>query len=120
MTFNPSQQLAIYVLAQALIKADGMVHTLENVCWNTVALKLHWLEPADDDLDACSVDEALAVVATMSADEKRFLAAFFTMIVLADERLTTEEQDLLHRIITTAQMPALPYAQCPAILNEYL
>jgi len=119
LLFSQDEQMSIRYLVQALIKADGLVLPEENVCWNTIALKLGWeLEkhvfPADYELNT-----ALAALAVMDEDKKRFASAFFTMIILADEQIAPEEAELFRRISEVASLPAIPHPACPTILNEY-
>ena len=92
----------------------------ENVCWNTIALKMGWQAehrefPAGYDLSA-----ATGVLTDMDEDHKRFALAFFTMIILADEQISPEEAEMLHTISTQAQLPQIAIEDCNSVLENYL
>ena len=118
MTFTTKEQIAIRFLVQELIKADGLVLPVENVCWNTVSLKMKWPEPDADELAAFNMEKALAVLDLMDEEKKRFAKAFFKMIILADERIAPEEQALLNRINDAAHLPILSIADATKLLEH--
>ena len=51
LEFSQQEQLSIQYLVQCLIKADGLVLPEENVCWNTISLKMKWEESAPEVLE---------------------------------------------------------------------
>ena len=120
LLFTPEEQLCIHYYVQAIIKADRLIRPEENVCRNTIMLKMKWPEPDSKAIAAYSDENAVAVLAAMDDDKKRFVTAFFTMILLADQQIAPEEMDLLHRITVAAQLPHIPTKECAEVLNSYL
>lgn len=121
LVFTNEEQMCISYLVQCLIKADGLVSPEENVCWNTISIKLGWLEHEQikfsEDYD---IKEALSILIKMDNDQKRFTVAFFKMIVLADQQIAPEEMDLLEEIIRGGELPEVAIVNCAAVLEDYL
>ena len=121
LVFTNEEQMCISYLVQCLIKADGLVAPEENVCWNTIAIKLGW--PESDKVliaEGYELNNALSVLSVMNADKKRFATAFFKMIVLADQQIAPEEMDLLEEIVRGGLLPEIHVAECAIVLDEYL
>ena len=120
LVFTQEEQMGIHCLVQCLIKADGLVHPEENVCWNTIFLKMGWTPVAQDVIANYEQSVAVATLAAMDEDKKRFATAFFTMIILADQRVAPEEAELLKKYTTEACLPEIPRADCASVLEQYL
>ena len=120
MTFSQSEQYSIHYLVQELIRADRLVLLEENVCWNTVSLKMGWGIVDADTFAHMTMADAIDILAQMDKDKKRFAAAFFVMIILADQHVAPEEVSLLKTITEQAQLPHIPTADCPDTLEQYV
>ena len=120
LKFSKQEQLSIQYLVQCLIKADGLVLPEENVCWNTISLKMKWEEAVPEVLEAVDSKEAIKILALMDEDKKRFLKAFFFMIILADQHIAPEEMGLLQEISREAQLPDILMADCASVLEQYI
>ena len=119
LNFTNEEQISIAYLVQCLIKADGLNLLVENVCWNTVALKMGWEAERSDFPEGYDQNAALAVLAGLDEDKKRFSAAFFRMIILADGKIAPEEAELLRLFSSHAQLPEIPAAECNNVLEAY-
>lgn len=121
LVFTEEEQLSINYLVNSLIKADGLILPEENVCWNTISIKMGWKEMETSQIEELSNKSiALSLLEKMSNDKKRFSIAFFKMIVLADQIIAPEEMELLEEIIRRAKLPEVTIAECATILDEYL
>lgn len=120
LKFSKQEQLSIQYLVQCLIKADGLVLPEENVCWNTISLKMKWEEAVPEVLETVDSKEAIKILALMDEDKKRFLKAFFFMIILADQHIAPEEMGLLQEISREAQLPDILMADCASVLEQYI
>ena len=120
LDFTQEEQMSIHYLVQCLIKADGLILPVENVCWNTIFLKMGWASVDEDTIANYEQSVAVATLAAMDEDKKRFATAFFTMIILADQRVAPEEAELLKKYTTEAHLPEIPTADCASVLEEYL
>ena len=116
LNFTNDEQVSIAYLVQCLIKADGLSILVENVCWNTVALKMGWEVERSVFPEGYDKNAALMVLADMDDDKKRFVAAFFKMIILADGKIAPEEAELLHVFSTQAKLPEITIEDCINIL----
>jgi hypothetical protein len=119
LNFTNEEQISIAYLAQCLIKADGLSLLVENVCWNTVALKMGWEVERIDFPETYDQNAALAVLDGMDEDKKRFVTALFTMIILADGKIAPEEAELLHLILSQAHMLEITAEECNNVLEGY-
>lgn len=121
LLFTPEEQNCITYLVQCLIKADGLVSPEENVCWNTIVIKLGWQESENITFsDGYDLDTALNELSKMDTDKKRFAIAFFKMIILADQQIAPEEMDLLGEIILKGNLMEVAITDCAHVLEEYL
>ena len=120
LKFSKQEQLSIHYLVQCLIKADGLVSPEENVCWNTISLKMKWEEAVPEVLETVDSKEVIKILALMDEDKKRFLKAFFFMIILADQHIAPEEMGLLQEISREAQLPDILMADCASVLEQYI
>lgn len=121
LLFTNDEQNCITYLVQSLIKADGLVSPEENVCWNTIVIKLGWKESDKIVLnEKYDLDKALSELSKMDTDKKRFAIAFFKMIILADQQIAPEEMDLLGEIIRKGNLMEVAIIDCANILEEYL
>lgn len=121
LQFTNEEQMCITYLVQCLIKADGLISPEENVCWNTIAIKLGWSESHQISFNEdYELSTACSVLHGMDNEKKRFAAAFFKTIVLADQRIAPEEMDLLEEIIRGGILPEILTAECATILDECL
>ena len=120
LKFSKQEQLSIQYLVQCLIKADGLVLPEENVCWNTISLKMKWEESAPEVLETVDFHDAIEILVPMDEDKKRFVKAFFFMIILADQHIAPEEMGLLQEISREAQLPEIPVADCASVLEQYI
>ena len=121
LLFANEEQNCITYLVQCLIKADGLVSPEENVCWNTIVIKLGWNDTDKLILnEEYDLDKALSELSKMDADKKRFAIAFFKMIILADQQIAPEEMDLLGEIIRKGNLMEVAIIDCANILEEYL
>lgn len=119
LSFTNEEQISIAYLVQRLIKADGMCLLVENVCWNTIALKMGWEAERSDFPEGYDQSSALAVLDGMDEDKKRFAAAFFTMIILADGKIAPQEAELLHLFLSKAHLPEMAVDACNNVLESY-
>lgn len=119
LNFTNEEQTSIAYLVKCLIEADGLTFLVENVCWITVALKMGWEAERKDFPEGYDKNSALDVLLKMDEDKKRFAAAFFTMIILADGKIAPEEAELLHEIMTKANMLDIASEECNSVLEEY-
>lgn len=121
LLFTNAEQECITYLVRCLIKADGLVSPEENVCWNTIVIKLGWQESdkiiSNEEYD---LDKALFELSKMDTDKKRFAIAFFKMIILADQHIAPEEMDLLGEIILKGNVMEVAITDCAHVLEEYL
>jgi len=121
LLFTNDEQNCITYLVQCLIKADGLVSPEENVCWNTVAIKLGWQESDNVTFnERYDLYTALTELSKMDINKKRFAIAFFKMIILADQQIAPEEMDLLGEIIFKGNLMEVAISDCAHVLDEYL
>ena len=92
LDFTQEEQMSIHYLVQCLIKADGLILPVENVCWNTIFLKMGWASVDEDTIANYEQSVAVATLAAMDEDKKRF-----AMIIIADQRVAPEEAELLKK-----------------------
>lgn len=120
LNFSNEEQKSINFLVQCLIKADGLILPEENVCWNTVSLKMGWDENnkvlSSETYDVAS---ASAILCPMDDDKKLFASAFFTMIILADQKNAPEEAELMQEITLKANLPVVSANECANILEKF-
>lgn len=118
LIFTKEERLSINYLVQCLIKADGLILLEENVCWNTVSLKMGW--PDSESISAAyEMHTAISVLTEMELDKKRFATAFFIMIILADQQIAPEEAELMKRLTTEGNLPSIEISDCAKVLEQY-
>ena len=120
LVFTQEEQISIHYLVQCLIKADGLILPEENVCWNTISLKMGWASVKPEDFANYEQTTALAILSAMDEEKKRFATAFFTMIILADQQVAPEEADLLKKYSIEARLPEIPMNSCADVLEQYI
>jgi len=120
LEFSKNEQQSINYLVMCLIKADGLILPEENVCWNTIAIKMGWdVDNRENAPEAYDKSAAINELSAMDADKKRFALAFFTMIILADQRIAPEEAELIREISAGAQLPEIAPGECADVLESY-
>lgn len=119
MYFTREEKAAIVHLALAIQLADDDANKTETMLNSLVFARIG---VSKEDLDysrRMSLKEAVDVVSQMTDSEKKFVAAFFGTIVLADGNVDTAELKLWQFICTFAECPTMSLADSAKIFAEY-
>lgn len=115
MTFNKLELTAIVNLAMAVAKADGKVTNEETA---TVALELAAFGVSIDDAKSIiasainiSNKDAITIISLMDIKQKKYVAAFLAVIIMADGAIEDSEVKLWSLISLLCDLPTMSIAQ---------
>lgn len=117
MTFTQNEMVAILKLAKLMAVADGRLTNDERatifadlgsfgVAFNS--LQSTMLEKLADEMDPAA---AIAVVANMTIEEKKYVCGYMAAVMVADGDIDTKEQALWTLVSALASFPTMNIAE---------
>lgn len=125
MTFTQNEMVAILKLAKLMAVADGRLTNDERatifadlgsfgVAFNS--LQSTMLEKLADEMEPAA---AIAVVANMTIEEKKYVCGYMAAVMVADGNIDTKEQALWILVSALASLPTMSIAEAVTFWNNH-
>lgn len=123
MKYTGIELSAIVKLANAMIMADGKVANEEIAAMSIELAKLGVDENAAKSIigaaDAMEYGHAVAVVAAMNLEQKKYVTGYLAFIMAADGEIAATEVSMWQLLSTLAQLPTMTVAEALLFWNNH-
>lgn len=114
---------AIVKLANAMVMADGKVANEEIAAMSIELAKFGVDENAAKSIigaaDAMEYGHAVAVVAAMNLEQKKYVTGYLAFIMAADGEIAASEVSMWQLLSTLAQLPTMTVAEALLFWNNH-
>lgn len=123
MKYTGIELSAIVKLANAMIMADGKVANEEIAAMSIELAKFGVDENAAKSIigaaDAMEYGHAVAVVAAMNLEQKKYVTGYLAFIMAADGEIAASEVSMWQLLSTLAQLPTMTVAEALLFWNNH-
>ena len=123
MKYTGIELSAIVKLANAMIMADGKVANEEIAAMSIELAKFGVDENAAKSIigaaDAMEYGHAVAVVAAMNLEQKKYVTGYLAFIMAADGAIAATEVSMWQLLSTLAQLPTMTVAEALLFWNNH-
>lgn len=123
MKYTGIELSAIVKLANAMIMADGKVANEEIAVMSIELAKFGVDENAAKSIigaaDAMEYGHAVAVVAAMNLEQKKYVTGYLAFIMAADGEIAATEVSMWQLLSTLAQLPTMTVAEALLFWNNH-
>lgn len=123
MEYKGIELSAIVKLANAMVMADGKVANEEIAAMSIELAKFGVDENAAKSIigaaDAMEYGHAVAVVAAMNLEQKKYVTGYLAFIMAADGEIAASEVSMWQLLSTLAQLPTMTVAEALLFLNNH-
>lgn len=123
MKYTGIELSAIVKLANAMIMADGKVANEEIAAMSIELAKFGVDENAAKSIigaaDAMEYGHAVAVVAAMNLEQKKYVTGYLAFIMTADGEIAATEVSMWQLLSTLAQLPTMTVAEALLFWNNH-
>ena len=123
MKYTGIELSAIVKLAKAMIMADGKVANEEIAAMSIELAKFGVDENAAKSIigaaDAMEYGHAVAVVAAMNLEQKKYVTGYLAFIMAADGEIAATEVSMWQLLSTLAQLPTMTVAEALLFWNNH-
>lgn len=123
MKYTGIELSAIVKLANAMIMADGKVANEEIAAMSIELAKFGVDENAAKSIigaaDAMEYGHAVAVVAAMNLEQKKYVTGYLAFIMAADCEIAATEVSMWQLLSTLAQLPTMTVAEALLFWNNH-
>lgn len=123
MEYKGIELSAIVKLANAMVMADGKVANEEIAAMSIELAKFGVDENAAKSIigaaDAMEYGHAVAVVAAMNLEQKKYVTGYLAFIMAADGEIATSEVSMWQLLSTLAQLPTMTVAEALLFWNNH-
>ena len=123
MKYSGIELSAIVKLANAMVMADGKVANEEIAAMSIELAKFGVDENAAKSIigaaDAMEYGHAVAVVAAMNLEQKKYVTGYLAFIMAADGEIAASEVSMWQLLSTLAQLPTMTVAEALLFWNNH-
>lgn len=123
MKYTGIELSAIVKLANAMVMADGKVANEEIAAMSIELAKFGVDENAAKSIigaaDAMEYGHAVAVVAAMNLEQKKYVTGYLAFIMAADGEIAATEVSMWQLLSTLAQLPTMTVAEALQFWNNH-
>lgn len=123
MKYTGIELSAIVKLANAMVMADGKVANEEIAAMSIELAKFGVDENAAKSIigaaDAMEYGHAVAVVAAMNLEQKKYVTGYLAFIMAADGEIAASEVSMWQLLSTLAQLPTMTVAEALLFWNNH-
>lgn len=123
MKYTGIELSAIVKLANAMVMADGKVANEEIAAMSIELAKFGVDENAAKSIigaaDAMEYGHAVAVVAAMNLEQKKYVTGYLAFIMAADGEIAATEVSMWQLLSTLAQLPTMTVAEALLFWNNH-
>lgn len=123
MEYKGIELSAIVKLANAMVMADGKVANEEIAAMSIELAKFGVDENAAKSIigaaDAMEYGHAVAVVAEMNLEQKKYVTGYLAFIMAADGEIAASEVSMWQLLSTLAQLPTMTVAEALLFWNNH-
>ena len=123
MKYTGIELSAIVKLANAMVMADGKVANEEIAAMSIELAKFGVDENAAKSIigaaDAMEYGHAVAVVAAMNLEQKKYVTGYLAFIMAADGEIAATEVSMWQLLSTLAQLPTMTVAEALLLWNNH-
>lgn len=123
MEYKGIELSAIVKLANAMVMADGKVANEEIAAMSIELAKFGVDENAAKSIigaaDAMEYGHAVAVVAAMNLEQKKYVTGYLAFIMAADGEIAATEVSMWQLLSTLAQLPTMTVAEALLFWNNH-
>lgn len=123
MKYTGIELSAIVELANAMVMADGKVANEEIAAMSIELAKFGVDENAAKSIigaaDAMEYGHAVAVVAAMNLEQKKYVTGYLAFIMAADGEIAATEVSMWQLLSTLAQLPTMTVAEALLFWNNH-
>ncbi len=123
MEYKGIELSAIVKLANAMVMADGKVANEEIAAMSIELAKFGVDENAAKSIigaaDAMEYGHAVAVVAAMNLEQKKYVTGYLAFIMAADGEIAASEVSMWQLLSTLAQLPTMTVAEALLFWNNH-
>lgn len=123
MKYTGIELSAIVKLANAMVMADGKVANEEIAAMSIELAKFGVDENAAKSIigaaDAMEYGHAVAVVAAMNLEQKKYVTGYLAFIMVADGEIAATEVSMWQLLSTLAQLPTMTVAEALLFWNNH-
>ena len=123
MKYTGIELSAIVKLANAMVMADGKVANEEIAAMSIELAKFGVDENAAKSIigaaDAMEYGHAVAVVAAMNLEQKKYVTGYLAFIMAADGKIAATEVSMWQLLSTLAQLPTMTVAEALLFWNNH-
>lgn len=123
MKYTGIELSAIVKLANAMVIADGKVANEEIAAMSIELAKFGVDENAAKSIigaaDAMEYGHAVAVVAAMNLEQKKYVTGYLAFIMAADGEIAASEVSMWQLLSTLAQLPTMTVAEALLFWNNH-
>lgn len=123
MKYTGIELSAIVKLANAMVMADGKVDNEEIAAMSIELAKFGVDENAAKSIigaaDAMEYGHAVAVVAAMNLEQKKYVTGYLAFIMAADGEIAATEVSMWQLLSTLAQLPTMTVAEALLFWNNH-
>lgn len=123
MKYTGIELSAIVKLANAMVMADGKVANEEIAAMSIELAKFGVDENAAKSIigaaDAMEYGHAVAVVAAMNLEQKKYVTDYLAFIMAADGEIAASEVSMWQLLSTLAQLPTMTVAEALLFWNNH-
>lgn len=123
MKYTGIELSAIVKLANAMVMADGKVANEEIAVMSIELAKFGVDENAAKSIigaaDAMEYGHAVAVVAAMNLEQKKYVTGYLAFIMAADGEIAATEVSMWQLLSTLAQLPTMTVAEALLFWNNH-
>ena len=123
MKYTGIELSAIVKLANAMVMADGKVANEEIAAMSIELAKFGVDENAAKSIigaaDAMEYGHAVAVVAAMNLEQKKYVTGYLAFIMAADGEIAATEVSMWQLLPTLAQLPTMTVAEALLFWNNH-
>ena len=123
MKYTGIELSAIVKLANAMVMADGKVANEEIAAMSIELAKFGVDENAAKSIigaaDAMEYGHAVAVVAAMNLEQKKYVTGYLAFIMAADGEIAATQVNMCQLLSTLAQLPTMTVAEALLFWNNH-
>lgn len=123
MKYTGIELSAIVKLANAMVMADGKVANEEIAAMSIELAKFGVDENAAKSIigaaDAMEYGHAVAVVAAMNLEQKKYVTGYLAFVMAADGEIAATEVSMWQLLSTLAQLPTMTVAEALLFWNNH-
>ena len=123
MKYTGIELSAIVKLANAMVMADGKVANEEIAAMSIELAKFgvdeNAAKPIIGAADAMEYGHAVAVVAAMNLEQKKYVTGYLAFIMAADGEIAATEVSMWQLLSTLAQLPTMTVAEALLFWNNH-